>query len=271
MLSILFAFIIRWIEFILYPTPTQYVSTQYDETVQCVKLPSGRPVAYTIFYRGKWLNVIPAREPIILFYHGNGMSLQDCKDVVWCNHFFNHIDAVIVFVEYVNYARGIDSILKYATQTEDLLEEAVEFCDWMHNNHPDNPLFLMGHSLGTGIAIHVASTPLLVAVIKGVILVSPYLSIISVVNHTLATWLPFIDLLCSYKRVADVCCPMISFVGTEDGLIAPWHSKMLFQLQKRSNCTVDLENAGHNTTLIPRHFPTIITYMNSLIDQNIFN
>lgn len=263
MLEFLWHFIIRCIEqFFLYHPP--HHQTYYNNTVQKTILPSGREVAHTICYQGSWLNEIPSGKPIVLYYHGNGMCLYDCS--IAHHDLFKQIDAVFVTVEYANYVRGGGSVpFEHATQTEQLLAETVEFCEYICLQHADAPLFLMGHSLGTGVAIHLASSPSLASVLHGIILISPYLSIISVMSIPLATWMPFIDVLCSYKRVSNVKCPMISFVGTNDGLIAPSHSIKLFELQKREGNTILLRGAGHNTTMQPNRLPILIPKISSFI------
>lgn len=248
-------FIIRCIEsFALYPAPP--FPTYYSETVRRTLLASGREVAHLIHYRGKWMNDIPPGKPIVLCYHGNGMGLRDCADLY--HPLFENVDAVFVIPEYANYVRGgFSSRMRRSTQTEELLEEAVEFCNFIHTNQPSAPLFVLGHSLGTGVAIHLAATPSLSSVMCGVMLVSPYLSIVSIVSPVLAKWMPWIDLLCSHKLVSSVKCPMLSFAGMADGLIAPWHSAALFDLQHKEDNTVLLRGAGHNSIMTSSHMPLI--------------
>lgn len=256
MFAWIFSFIICLIEqFGLYQPPSD--ATFYDDTVQRATLSNGTVVAHTMCHHGIWIDHVPTGTPIVVFFHGNATSLRSCAPFM--QQVSREMEAVVVPMEYRNYVNGETiSSSTTATATESLLEDAVAFCSLLHAANPASPLFLWGHSLGTGVAIHVATSPELMTVVKGVILVSPYLSIISVVNHTLATWVPFVDVLQSYRRVADMLCPMISFAGTEDKLIRPWHSIRLFELQNRKGNTYLLNGADHNSTMIQKYMPVLV-------------
>lgn len=264
MLEWICSFIIGLIErLFLYHAPGD--ATYYDETVHAMPLASGGEAAYALCYHAMWLRPadIPDGVPLVVFFHGNSTSLRGMSLCI--KELSVGLNAVLVPVEYANYVNDRARSPMAATETETLLAEAVAFCAALHEAHPRSPLFLMGHSLGTGVAIHVATTSKLAPVVRGVVLVSPYLSIISVVNHALATWLRPVDVLCSYQRVAALQCPMLSFAGTSDRLIAPWHSSRLFALQGKQDNTQLIPGADHNDTIVPRTLPRIVGAVSSFI------
>jgi predicted acyl esterase len=69
---------------------------------------------------------------------------------------------------------------------EKMLADALEIFDWARRTYPDHPIVTFGQSLGTAPAIHVAAN----RPVAGVVLVSPFKSMLSLVRSKLFRYRP---------------------------------------------------------------------------------
>jgi pimeloyl-ACP methyl ester carboxylesterase len=107
-------------------------------------------------------------------------------------------------------------------------------------------IVIMGRSLGTGVAVHLAAE----RPAAGVVLVSPYDSITSVAQGVYP-FLPVRLLLKhpfdSLSRAAHSSAPMLCLVGGEDGVIPEQHSRRLFDAWAGPKEWRGFPRADHNS------------------------
>lgn len=110
---------------------------------------------------------------------------------------------------------------------------------------PEN-IILMGQSLGTGIVIDYVST---YPWQEDVVLISPFTSIMGVVNKT--WWGAFLENFVDYyhnaNKLSTVLCPIKYYHGTRDTLIHHSHTKALYQKTWNKKYPIGyIDGADHN-------------------------
>jgi pimeloyl-ACP methyl ester carboxylesterase len=126
-----------------------------------------------------------------------------------------------------------------------LFSDAVALYDEVAGNHQE--VIVMGRSLGTGVAVYLAeSRP-----VKALILVTPYKSMVALASH----YYPFLpvnpllkDRFESHLRAPRVKVPVLALVADRDEVIPAKISAGLIEAFSPDNLTrVVVEGAGHNT------------------------
>lgn len=185
-----------------------------------------------------WYRKAEPGKLTVLYFHGNAANLL--------NHSFIARPLLaagygVLLLEYRGYGGNPGS------PTEDGLYEdargAIEFLQG--RGVGENDIVLFGASLGTGIAVKIATeiTP------KAVILQSPYTSIAKAGQHHYwylpVKWL-IKDRFASDELISGVKAPLLFLVGTADGVIPPDLSYQLFELAGEPKSLEVFDNVGHN-------------------------
>lgn len=166
---------------------------------------------------------------MLLYFHGNAEDLG--HSAVVCKMLQRFFNAHVVAVEYPGYG-----VYKGKPNEKQIMEDAEKVLLHLRNElqWPQQDMFLLGRSLGTGPATHLATKH----GVGGLALVSPYTSIRAVVNHVgkssvlglggMAGYL-FKDQFQNLKhiRLVRATTPVLLFHGSEDVLIPPSHSESL--------------------------------------------
>ena len=115
-------------------------------------------------------------------------------------------------------------------------------------NVPPKYIILYGRSLGSGPSCYLAKkTADEGQSVGGLILHSPFLSIYRIVLDVRSGYVG--DMFQSYKRAADIKCPVFIIHGMADKVVPFWHSEELlqsFQPQYRAK-PMFIKNMGHNS------------------------
>jgi uncharacterized protein len=183
-------------------------------------------------------------RPVVLVFHGNASYPED--------YGFLYLDWLVEGYGIVApVARGYPRS-SGAPQGEDMLADALEIFDWIAKTHPANPVVVLGQSLGTGQAIHVAAR----REVRGAILISPFLSMLSLVQERVA-WVPAGLLLASPFRsdleAGNVRAPVLIFHGGRDSLIPIAQGRALARLMKAPVAFEEIPEAGHAEGLFGHH------------------
>ena len=106
-------------------------------------------------------------------------------------------------------------------------------------------IVVVGRSLGTGVAVHVAA----LRPVAGAILISPFDSLVAV-GRMHYPWLP-VDWLLRHRfdsaaLAPSVGVPMLTIVGAADGIIPPTRSRVLFDAWAGPRTWVAIPGADHN-------------------------
>lgn len=176
--------------------------------------------------------------PLLIYFGGNA------EEVSWILEKQPQYlpDYSVLAVNYRGYG------LSEGQPSEDkLLSDAVEIYDQFSTRAEVDAeqISVMGHSLGTGVATHLAYK----RDTEGVVLLSPYDSIANVAKDTYF-FLP-IDLLLKHRfevasKAAEIEAPLLALIGSEDQIVPPERSK---QLYKRWSGEKEVEihsGLGHN-------------------------
>ena len=173
---------------------------------------------------------------IILFFHGNGGSIDSWGQGA-NTYLENGYD--VFYVDYRNYGKSNGKI-KNESQ---LISDGQIIYDYLKSKYSEENIIVSGTSMGTGIAVQIASrnNP------KKLILNSPYYSLSSLAREKMFFIPEFIMKykLKTFKYIKEVECPIIIIHGKNDQLIPVKHA---FRL-KKENPEIDLmtiKNYGHN-------------------------
>lgn len=187
-----------------------------------------------------WL-VGPAPEitsKLLIYFGGNGDELSQTID-----DFKKYPDWSVVLINYRGYGQSEGN-----PNEELLFSDALEIYDYFSKGKDDELTIkvVMGRSLGTGVAVHLAKS----RKVNGVILTSPYDSVLSVAQDKFPI-IPVGYLLKnkfdSIDNAPSIKVPVFIFIATEDELIDPWHSQ---ELAKKLGGTVqiqEIKGATHNS------------------------
>lgn len=104
---------------------------------------------------------------------------------------------------------------------------------------PPERIILLGRSVGSGPAIHLAAR----RPVGGLILQSPFLSAYRVLTHV--PLFPF-DRFPNSRDIGKVRCPVLIVHGARDTIVHPWQGRKLFDLANQPKQFLSVEGAGHN-------------------------
>ncbi len=184
---------------------------------------------------------LPAQggKPTILFFHGNGDQINT---FAFLAEQFAAQGYGFAAIEYRGYPGATGTISENGIMTDGLAA-----FDWLKSKCQCD-IVLMAHSLGTGVAVHVAAE----RDARAVALFAPYSSIEDIAADRF-WYLPVKYLIKnpihSDERIAKITEPILMVHGTADTVIPIEFGKKLFGLANKPKQFVALENVGHNEVL----------------------
>jgi len=232
--------------FLFYPP----VATHADESLNHVEEYSFTRDGVTL--KGWLVNPLYARHKIIIYYGGNG------EDVYFNVDEFEALQCATLFVAYRGYGPS-----EGKPGEEDFFADALGIFDDMKGRYPASEKFLMGRSLGSGVACYVASK----RQVEGTILITPYDSLVAVAQ-SVYPWLPVGQLLRhkfeSIHYVVGVRSPFLIIYGGQDNVVQPGRTERLLEYIQSNKEVVYIERAGHGTIgMFPEYWTAIIEFLNS--------
>jgi len=217
------------------PPPKQYIT--YPHSVKNFKIKSNQNDIDVIMCYPDNLT----SNKFIIFSHGNASS----NETMWqyLLDLSYKLNARVICYDYQGYGhsqgvcsekncyRDIASVINYIKETFNAFD-----------------IYLIGQSLGTGIVMDYVSknkwtTP--------IILISPYKSIVRVVNDTTLAYLASpVDIFNTQSKIHKITCPIKIYHGENDTIINIKHSKDLVQMMpnKKFNPTW-IQNCDHGDIL----------------------
>ncbi|MEY3218860.1 MAG: hypothetical protein RIT27_217 [Pseudomonadota bacterium] len=180
------------------------------------------------------------KQPLLLYFGGN--ATEATVFLGYTEHFPQH--AIAAF----NY-RGY-GLSEGKPSEEMIFQDALYLYDYFVKQ-PDidsKRIYVMGRSLGTGVATYLASQ----RQVKGTILISPYDSIKALAEEKYP-FVPVSFLLKhpfeSVKYAPQIKSPALAFVGSIDEVISPEHSDRLIEKWGGSIQKVIFPIANHNSIM----------------------
>jgi pimeloyl-ACP methyl ester carboxylesterase len=201
--------------------------------------------------RGWLVNPGLAQEKLLMYYGGNA------EDVFLNVDEFKDIHAATLFVAY----RGYGPSGGRPGEAE-IFADALAVIDDMRSRYSPEQVFLIGRSLGSGVACYVASR----REVQGAILVTPYDSIENVAKSHYP-WLPVALFLrhrfASLEYARDIRCPLLVVYGGEDKVIGPARTENLIRHIRGQKEIVFLASADHGTIdMHPAYWQAILRFIN---------
>jgi hypothetical protein len=172
---------------------------------------------------------------VIFYLHGNSGSLRSVGNV--STHFLP-LGYDVLMLDYAGYGKSSSKI----TSQEELFEDIQDVYDDLKKTYSEDKIVVVGYSIGTGIAAHLASNnnP------AKVVLQAPYYSMIDMMERNypgIPTLILRYD-LATNEYLKDCDMPGYLFHGVDDQIIPMESSEML---SKELDLPLyKLENQGHN-------------------------
>ncbi len=202
---------------------------------------------------GWWKPPEPGRA-LILYFHGNGGSLWNRRERV---RLLTRDGRGLLIVSYRGYSGSTGS-----PSEEGLREDARAARDWLNSYQPER-IVLYGESLGTGVAVRLATE----RPVGGVILDAPYTSTADVARGVywfLPIALLMRDQFRSIDRIGDVKVPLLVMHGEEDAVIPIALSELLFKAANEPKRYVRLPGIDHVSILEAGGIDHVRSFLNEV-------
>lgn len=204
-----------------------------------------------------WLAKAPGeRAPLLIYFGGNA------EDVSWLVEEAPRLGGwSLLLVNYRGYGRSEGRPGERA-----LLADGIRLHDWARARADVDPthMAVMGRSLGSAVAVHLAAARPL----SGVVLITPFDSLTAVAQHHYP-WLPVRWLLRhpfdALGRAPDIRAPLLCLVAGRDQVIPPAHAARLYSAWAGPKRLIEFPAADHNGVSVePGYWPAIAQFLASL-------
>ena len=235
---------------IFFPQPTPPENRDQFESHAC-HVSSGGVRLQGWFVRG----TVTADRPLLIYYGGNA---EEVSANLWD---LNRLNAgAYLFINYRGYG---DSEGRPSQRA--LCRDALFIVDQIaaREHIPLDHMVLVGRSLGSGVAVHVASH----RAVRGVILITPFDSLVNVARHHYPIF-PVRLLLKhpfdSRTLAPEIRTPALMLIAANDEIIPRKYSLNLARSWGGPMQTVVIEGAGHNDIqLDPIYWQALNTFLNN--------
>jgi uncharacterized protein len=182
-----------------------------------------------------WRPPEPGRA-VVLYFHGNGGSLWNRR---FRARLLTEDGRGLLMVSYRGYSGSTGTPIESG-----LREDARAAYAWVTERVEARRIVLYGESLGSGVAVRLASE----RPVGGVVLEAPYTSTADIAKLTY--WFVPVDLLMrdqfrSIELIDDIKAPLLVLHGEHDGLIPIRLGQRLFEAAREPKRFVRLPNVSH--------------------------
>jgi pimeloyl-ACP methyl ester carboxylesterase len=188
-------------------------------------------------------------EKTVIYHGGNAEDLA-----YHCEYLFNGLEANSLLVNYRGYGQS-EGKPGERVMVDDAIAIFDLFCE--ETGTPPSSIYLMGRSLGTGVAVQVAAARPDAA---GVILVTPYESIAAIARFQYP-WLPIKKLLRhpfrSIDYVPNIELPALFILADYDSVIPMESGKKLAEAWGGEKTVLTLPNGHNDLHEHPDYYPSI--------------
>jgi len=184
--------------------------------------------------RGWFVKGSGSPAPLVIYFGGNA------EEVSWLVEAADRFEGWSLLL--VNYRGYGESEGKPGEQA--LLADAEAVFDAVHASQPR--VAVVGRSLGSGVAVHLAAERAL----RGVVLVSPYDSLAAVAKRHYP-FLP-VSLMLRHRfdslaRAPRIDAPLLCLVAEDDRVVPGAHSRTLFEAWRGAKTWRDIPRADHDS------------------------
>jgi uncharacterized protein len=231
--------------FLFFPTAASHAEHGYENVVDYqLRQENGT-------LRGWLVNPELVREKLLVYYGGNA------EDIFLNIDEFRDVNAASLFVAY----RGYGPSDGYPGERE-LFSDGLAVLNDMVGRYAPQQVFLIGRSLGSGVACYVAAQK----EVQGVILITPYDSIENVARSGFP-WLP-VSLLLKHRFLSisfldRIGCPFLVIYGGRDRVVPPERTHNLIDHIAGEKEIVFIDRADHGTIdMFPEYWEAILRFIN---------
>src|SRR5688572_9509579 len=207
-----------------------------DEWITFTPLGEAKPVKL----HALWLPAERIDAPVMLYLHGARW------DVLSSSFRMRRLHALGVSVLGIDY-RGFGRSSAALPSESMAYEDARAAWEWLRKRHPRRARLIYGHSLGSAIAVHLASE---VDDEAGVIVEGAFTSIPDVYSTLRFGWLPLRPLItqcfCAAERIADIGSPVLVVHGALDQMIQPALGRALLERAQDPKRFILAETGTHH-------------------------
>ena len=205
--------------------------------------------------RGWLVNPGLVRDKLLIYYGGNGEdifhTIEELKD----------INAASLLVAYRGYGPS-----EGKPGEAELFHDALAILDDIERRYAPRQIFLIGRSLGSGVACYVAAK----RAVAGAVLVTPYDSIVGLASASYP-WLPVGLLLRhrfdSLQYLAQISCPLLVIYGGQDQVVPAARTENLIDHIGGNREIVFIQRADHGTIdMFAEYWTALLLFIN---DQQI--
>ena len=231
--------------FLFFPTSARHIEHVYKQ-VENYEL--GHEAG---MLRGWLVNPGLVKEKLIIYYGGNAEDIFQNIDE------FSDIKAASLFVSYRGYGASDGK-----PGEAELFADALAVIDDIIAKYSPEKIFLVGRSLGSGVACYTAA----MREVQGIILITPYDSIVNVARQAYP-WLP-VSLLLKHRFVSTdyldkILCPIQIIYGGQDRVVSPERTENLIRHIVREKEIEFIERADHGTIdMFPDYLEAFLRFIN---------
>ena len=205
-----------------------------------------------------WYAPATTRPFTIVFFHGNGDSLRTAAPIA-----NPYIAAGYGFL--LTTYRGYSGMPGRPTEAGLYNDGRAYIQGLVDRGVASNNILLFGHSLGTGVAVQMATE----FEVRGVMLLAPFLSIprlASIHFPFLPSSLLVLDRFDNESKIGNIHSPLLIAVGNQDQVVPPSHGSRLYELANQPKEFHSFPGRGHNDAF-DQFAPVSINWIARLLAQ----
>lgn len=261
---VMFMLLVRWLEKQVVFYPSRYPEGYWQPEVFGL-----HPQDIYFSADGKlqlhgWYFLHPQARGQILMCHGNAGNLSDRLELLRMLH--ERVAANIFIFDYRGYGRSDG-----APSETGVYDDAVAAFDWLQSRAPQLPLVVHGHSLGSAVAIDLATRRPAVA---GLILESPFTNARDMARLMFGTlpahWLTSMR-WASDTKIIGLRMPKLFLHGGNDTTVPLRLGQQLFQVAPPPKEFVAISHADHNNLYVAdsdQYFGAISRLLNHCVEES---
>lgn len=190
-----------------------------------------------------WVAPPQGDRPVVLFLHGNAGEIADRADRF---AFYQARGYGLAFLSWRGYGGSTGS----PSESGLLTDAKAAYVLLRSRKVPPDRIALVGESLGTGVAVQLAGT----VPVAAVVLEAPYSAAVDIARRAYP-WLPvgllMKDQFRSRDHIADVRAPILILHGEKDRVIPAGFGRRLYDAAHQPKTFLSLGPVGHEALFLP--------------------